>query len=38
MGKLIMVKCNDCGFLKDDYRFGFTASYFQVQKHLIALI
>lgn len=38
MGKLIMVKCNDCGFLKDDYQFGFTASYFQVQKHLIALI
>lgn len=38
MGKLIMVKCNNCGFLRDDYRSGFTASYFQVQKHLIVLI
>lgn len=33
-----MVKCNNCGFLRDDYRSGFTASYFQVQKHLIVLI
>ncbi len=37
MGRLVMVKCR-CGFIKDDYRYGFTAGYSETQKHLTALV
>ncbi|MGN1403960.1 MAG: hypothetical protein ACI4XB_06555 [Ruminococcus sp.] len=37
MGRMVMVKCN-CGFVKDDYKYGFTAAYSELQKHLTALV
>ena len=37
MGRLVMVKC-DCGFVKEDYRYGYTAGYSETQKHLTALV